>query len=238
MNEQRAAVLARYLAIRNRSNRDAVISAHRYLCVRGARKFQRPESDLADLEQVAAVGLIKATDAYRAERAIPFEAYAWLVIVGELMHYVRDHERAIRIPRKLRSLERRYTTAWEEIAARRGGEPTTRELAAALETSSGVIGELRAMRSGNRLAESPTRRGVAPRPCEALAAQPRGLGFEERVALLIAVDALEQRERTIVLATFAAGLTQGQIAAKVGLSQSQVSKILTRALAKLHARVA
>lgn len=110
MNEAQAA-LARYAADRSAANRDAVIAAHRYLCRRGARKFRRPDSDPADLLQVAALGLIKATDGYEADRSTPFEAYAWLMIVGELMHYVRDHERLIRIPRWLRSLERRYAAA-------------------------------------------------------------------------------------------------------------------------------
>jgi RNA polymerase sigma-B factor len=233
-----ARALARFLDAPSRANRDAVIAAHRYLCERGARKFRRAASDPADLEQVAAVGLIKATDAYRAERSTPFEAYAWLVIVGELMHYVRDHERLVRVPRSLRSLERRYAATWETLAAERGGEPTACELATALGVSHRTIEELHAMRQGNRLWEGD---GHAVRPTqqwEAFPAVVPGLSLEERVAVLAAVDSLEQRERTIVLATFAAGLSQKQISARIGLSQSQVSKILGRALAKLHARVA
>ena len=53
-----------------------MIDAHRHLCVRGARNFRRAESDPADLEQVAAIGLIKATDTYCHDRTTPFEAYA------------------------------------------------------------------------------------------------------------------------------------------------------------------
>lgn len=102
MNE-RQSVLDRYAGDRSPENRAAVIAAHMYLCKRGARKFRRPESDPADLEQVGAIGLIKATDAYRPERLTPFEPYAWIVIVGELMHYVRDSEQAIRMPRWLRA---------------------------------------------------------------------------------------------------------------------------------------
>ncbi len=74
--------------------RNEVVTAYRYLCIRGAKKFARPESDRADLEQVAAIGLIKACNYYNASFDTPFEAYAWMMIVGELMHYVRDHERS------------------------------------------------------------------------------------------------------------------------------------------------
>jgi RNA polymerase sigma-B factor len=234
----RTAVLSRFLATRSRADRDAVIAAYRYLCTRGARKFRRPESDPADLEQVAAVGLIKATDTYRSERSTPFEAYAWLMIVGELMHYVRDHERTIRVPRALRSLERRYVAAWEAIAARQQAEPTTTQLAAALDVDRSVIAEVRAMRRGNRVAEPSSGAARARGACETLPARTGGLSIEERLTVLIAIEALDPRERTIVMGIFGAGLSQAEIATIVGLSQSQVSKILGRALGKLHERVA
>ena len=60
--------------------------------------------DRADLEQVAAIGLIKAVDRYDCAQAAPFEAYAWLLVLGELMHYVRDSERFVaRAARRARS---------------------------------------------------------------------------------------------------------------------------------------
>lgn len=220
---ERTTVVARFLAHRSAANREAVIEAHGYLCKRGARKFRRRWSDGGDLEQVAAVGLIKATDSYRAERSTPFEAYAWLVIVGELMHYVRDHERPIRIPRWLRSLERRYATAWEELASRDQSEPTSRELAEALGVGLGDIEHVRALNFDCHLL---------------LATPPPSLSIEERIAVLLAVDELSERERTVVLGTFVAGLSQAEIARTLGLSQSQISKILCRALAKLHEAVA
>ncbi len=234
----RTAAVAAFIADRTNAHREAVIDAYRYLCIRGARKFRRPDSEPADLEQVAALGLIKATDTYCAARATPFEAYAWLMIVGELMHYVRDHERAIRVPRALRALERRYVSAWEEIAAQRGAEPTVAQLAAALAVPPRTIAELRAMRRGNRLAEADRDSPLAVLQCDALPATRQGLSIEERLTVRLAVDTLEQRERTVVLGTYAAGLSQSEIAAIIGLSQSQVSKILGRALGKLQQCVA
>ena len=44
----RTALVARFLATPTRAHRDAVIAAHRYLCIRGARKFRRTDSDRAD----------------------------------------------------------------------------------------------------------------------------------------------------------------------------------------------
>jgi RNA polymerase sigma-B factor len=221
-----SAAVARFVADPSRRNRDAVISAYTYLCRRGARKFRRAESDPADLEQVAAIGLIKATDRYRPERTTPFEAYAWMMIVGELMHYVRDHERAIRVPRRLRALERRYVDVWEVLAARDHAEPTAHDLADALGVSVADVEEVRASHAPF-LADA-----LSLRACAA------PLSIEERLTIAIAVEALSARERTVVLGTYAAGLSQSEIALAIGLSQSQVSKILSRALGKLQRSVA
>lgn len=228
------ALVERFLEERTAANRDALISAHLYLCKRGARKFRRAESDAADLEQVAAIGLVKATDSYSAARTTPFEAYAWIVIVGELMHYVRDSERTIRVPRRLRSLDRQYVAVWERLAAHHHAEPTVRQLAAALAVGTDVIEELQALR---RTPSTERDSDLASR-FDVLAAPARGLPLEERLTLVIAVDELDERERVIVLATYGAGLSQTEIAAMLRLSQSQVSKLLARALGKLSKRVA
>ena len=233
MNERQAAIFC-FLSDRSRVNRDAVIAAHMYLCKRGARKFRRPESDAADLEQVAAIGLLKATDTYRPERTTPFEAYAWIVIVGELMHYARDCEHAIRLPRWLRSLDRRYVATWEVLAARLHTEPTPQQLAQALEVRIDVVEQLQALRR-SRSAESDARGGSR---FDGIAAPAPDVSLDERLTLIMAVDGLNERERVIVLGTFGAGLSQSEVARLLGLSQSQVSKLLSRALGKLSEQVA
>jgi RNA polymerase sigma-B factor len=221
----------RYLGDRSIGNRDTVIATHFHLCRRAARKFRRRGTEAADLEQVAAIGLIKATDAYRVERSTPFEAYAWIVIIGELMHYVRDHERAVRPPRRLRTLEGRYVRAWEKLAARGHAEPTTRDLAHELNVESRVIDQLHALRGTPCV-------NAGAGGLENVASALPGIAIEDRLALMMAIDTLSARERTIVLGTFGAGLSQAEIAAKLCLSQGQISKLLSRAIGKLAQTVA
>ena len=145
MTQQEHAI-AHYCAERTVERRNAVVDAHRYLCLRGARKFKRAHNDRADLEQVAAVGLIKAATNYRADMQTPFQAYAWIMIVGELMHYVRDHERMVRAPRTLFALEKRYVAAWDAFTVRHHREPAAAEMAAALGVAIETIAELRNLR--------------------------------------------------------------------------------------------
>jgi RNA polymerase sigma factor (sigma-70 family) len=98
--------------------RERMILAYQYLCKRGARKFLRPDVESCDLEQVAAIGLIKACDRYNGSLPTPFEAYAWMSITGELMNHLRAHNRASRYdpPRTLPCASRNLT---ERIALER-----------------------------------------------------------------------------------------------------------------------
>jgi RNA polymerase sigma-B factor len=237
MTQQDHAV-AHYCAERTLERRNAVVDAHRYLCLRGARKFKRAHNERADLEQVAAVGLIKAATNYRADMQTPFQAYAWIMIVGELMHYVRDHERMVRAPRTLFALEKRYVAAWDAFTARHHREPATGEMAAALGVTIETIAELRNLRRAEHVPLPEADFDNGPERVDLMAATTAGIALEERIALAIAVDELGERERSIVLGTYAAGLTQSELGARLGLSQSHVSKLLSRALGKLSRRVA
>jgi RNA polymerase sigma factor (sigma-70 family) len=70
--------------------RERLVAKYWYLCRRAAQRFRRCGLERVDLEQVGAIGLIKAVDRYRSLHGAPFEAFASLLVRGELMHYVRD----------------------------------------------------------------------------------------------------------------------------------------------------
>jgi RNA polymerase sigma factor (sigma-70 family) len=74
--------------------RERLVAKYWYLCRRAARRFRRCGLERGELEQVGAIGLIKAVDRYRSPHGTPFEAFASLLVRGELMHYVRDGGRA------------------------------------------------------------------------------------------------------------------------------------------------
>jgi RNA polymerase sigma-B factor len=156
------------------------------------------------------------------------------MIVGELMHHVRDHERLVRAPRTLLALEKRYASAWEAFTKVNHREPSTAELAAALGVGIATVVELRSLRRAEHVSLPEPESPDGPERIDLLADTHTGIALEERIALTIAVDDLAERERTIVLGTYGAGLTQAELAARLGLSQSHVSKLLARALHKLR----
>ena len=82
--------------------RNQQVERHLDLAERLARSFsQRTGLDRDDLYQVAVLGLIKATKAYRSETNVPFEAFARVHARGAILHYLRDSVAMVRLPRRI-----------------------------------------------------------------------------------------------------------------------------------------
>lgn len=224
--EESASPLLSYASRRiDAANR--LVTSFSYLCGRAARKFLRSGLERCDLEQVAAIGLIKASRRYDAGTRTPFEAYAWLVIVGELMHYVRDYEFGIRIPRALLELEREIAVAQDALAIRLEREPTTAEIADALGVSAIAVARARRIRSLARPVAVDETSTLAPAPGD-------GLGAEDRFALAQAFRKLGTLERRVVGGMYLLGLTQAQLASALEISPKRVSRVHLRALASMR----
>lgn len=233
LNEQELA-LQRYLGDPTIENRNDLVSAYHYLCRRGARKFLRDTVDRSDLLQVGVIGLIKAADRYRVDFGTPFEAYAWLMVVGELMHYVRDYESLVRIPRWMRSFDRCYREARASFWQRHSREPTAQELAADMGTRVELVDEFRQMRSGIHQSLEDLVQISSPRTGSG-ALGFGGLTIEDRLSLERALRDLSDRERTVVAGIFVHGLTQREVGQRLGVSQRHVSRILNAAVKKMAA---
>lgn len=214
-----------WLRYREQSARNAIVERHRYLCVRGARKYARRREDRADLEQVAAVGLIKAVDRYRVDSQTPFEAYAWILVQGELQHYVRDHERIVRAPRRLRELDRRWRDACDELTFRLAREPEEHEIASALLVQRSAIAELREYRARSLMASL----DVLP---------PNEISYtmevhEDRLVLESALKKLTELERAVLRGAFEEDVSASELAIQLGYSVRHINRIRRNALEKL-----
>ncbi len=215
-------------AVFDRAAADELVVAHAYLCRRGARKFLRAGLERLDLEQVAAIGLIKASRTFRPESGTPFEAYAWIVILGELMHYVRDHERAIRIPRSLLRLESRYRRAHEACLVRLEREPSDAEIAETMGVLLPVAIEL-------RLARATALPAAIDEAAELPARRTDGLETEDRLLFVEAFARLERLERTLLVGVYVRGMSRLELARRLGLSPRRVARSLNAALARMRA---
>jgi len=209
--------------------REETIARYRYLCRRGARKFLRSGLERCDLEQVAAIGLIKAYDRYDRSADTPFEAFAWLFVVGELMHYVRDHERLVRPPRIYKNLEKRWQRAYDELVGDLNREPTKVELACRMQIPVSLLDELRVYRER-----------AVPEAIHLIQGQEPAFyrdAFDqrdERMAIEIALATLNPMERDIVEKMYDHGFSQVEIAKKLGYSQRHISRLHRSALQKMQ----
>ncbi|MGA7569211.1 MAG: sigma-70 family RNA polymerase sigma factor [Candidatus Aquilonibacter sp.] len=211
------------------SQRERTIHEYRYLCARGARKFMRDGIDRRDLEQVAAIGLIKAADRFDPSIGTPFEAYAWMLVLGELMHYVRDSERAVRAPRRMRELERRCGAAERELWARLGREPKAPELAQYLGVSEGEFREMMRYRD-----EATPLSVDALRPYEQLALSYTIDRQLDRVLIESGLAMLSDIERDILREIYENDTPVGEIAQRLGYSRRHITRLHRGALRKLQ----
>jgi RNA polymerase sigma-B factor len=224
--EQSTAPFLSYTA-RGTDPADRLVAAYWYLCKRGARKFVRGGLDRSDLEQVAAIGLIKASRRYDPSLETPFEAFAWMSILGELMHHVRDYEHPVRVPRRLMALERRISDASDALALRLEREPTDDEIAETLRVPAASVARVRRLRAGLRAVPIDDVHGVPARADDTLA-------LEDRLELNRAFASLGTLERRIVGGVYLLGLSQTQLARTLGLPPKRVSRIHLGALARMR----
>lgn len=212
-----------------REHRDAVVAEYRYLCRRAARRFVRAGLDPADLEQVAAIGLIKAVDRYDPAQTTPFEAYAWLLVLGELMHHVRDGERLLRAPRRVRDLERRWATAERDLWRVLGREPREDDVAGYVNATPAERREVREYRASCRLVSFELVR--LPERRHGTAAYDAVL---DRMTLERFFAALSPLESQIVRSIHLDGSSVVDVAKRLGYSRRHLTRLHRNAMLRLR----
>ena len=216
------------------SLRERLIAAHLPLVRSIARRHLGRGEELDDLVQVGAVGLVKASDRFDPSRGVEFGAFAAPVIEGEIRHHLRDRTRSVRIPRDVERIRAGLRREGANLAARLGRTPTAQELAAALGVEeSDIERALTAERSQAAISLSPTD-GTGDRSAEV----ETPTSSDDRLLLASSLLCLDERERRVVFLRFHADMTERQIAHEIGISQAHVSRLLSRALAKLRKELA
>src|SRR5690242_4822108 len=116
--------------------REELIARALPLARRLARRYQNGSESLEDLQQVAALAVVKAVDRFEPSRGFEFSTYAVPTILGELKRHLRDTSWAVHLPRSMqeRVLEIRKTS--DKLQSELGRSPTPTELAQRLGTTS------------------------------------------------------------------------------------------------------
>ncbi|HLI15768.1 MAG TPA: SigB/SigF/SigG family RNA polymerase sigma factor [Acidimicrobiales bacterium] len=233
------ALFHEYATTRDRRLRDRLVTLHLGLVEQLARRFANRSESFDDLYQAASIGLIKSVEGFNPDLGFEFSAYATKTIVGELKRHFRDRGWSVRAPRRVQELYLSLGPILEELSQRLRRSPTVAELAAAAAATEEEV--LEALEAGHAYRsasldspgpEGDTLGGRLGREDEEFTTA------EDRAVLLPYLNALPERERLIVRLRFVDDLTQSEIAARVGLSQMHVSRLLARSLAALREALA
>jgi RNA polymerase sigma-B factor len=233
-------LLRRYHEQGDRSAREQLVQRHLPLVRALARRYAGRGESIEDIEQVGAIGLIKAIDRYELSREVALTTYATPNVVGEIKRHFRDKGWAIRIPRGLQELNAKMSSTIERLTAKLGHSPSITEIAIELETTPEQV--LEAMEAGS--AYAPVSLSAGPGsdgeldPMETIGEEDSNFErSEQRASLEPALDLLPDREREILRMRFEDGLTQTQIAEQVGVSQMHVSRLIRKSLARMRAEL-
>jgi RNA polymerase sigma-B factor len=222
--------------------RETIILAHLPLARRLALRYNRAPHCADDLIQVASVGLIKAADRWDPGRGLAFSTYAVPTVLGELRHYCRDFTWAIRPPRGIQDLCLAIGKAREQLHDAIGREPTVGALAERLDrTPDEIIAALAAERA--RTLESLDAALDLDLDDSGYVSTGDLIGNNdeeyERVEARDTVERLtsilDARAREVLRLRHENDLHQAEIAARLGLTQVHVSRILRASYDRLAA---
>ncbi|WP_354701346.1 RNA polymerase sigma factor SigF [Paraconexibacter sp. AEG42_29] len=203
-----------------------------------ARRYAGRGEPLDDLVQVGSVGLLKAVDRFDVERGFKLSTFAAPNIAGEIKRHFRDRGWSIRVPRDIQELNAKLSRAVDRLTAQLGRTPTIAELAEATQsTEEQVLEAMQGAQSYSTVSfEEPV--GDSRTAEDLLGEEDEGFTTAERRVLLDdGLRTLAGREREIVRLRFFEGLTQREIADRVGVSQMHVSRLLRRSLDELRTKM-
>jgi RNA polymerase sigma-B factor len=219
--------------------RDALIERSLPLARKLARRYAGSSEPYDDLVQVASLGLVKAVERFDPARGFAFTSFAVPTIVGELKRYFRDTAWALHVDRSAQERARRITDARGEVRVHHRRAATVPELAEYLECSEEeVLDGLQIAEAFDTISLDAPRGGVAgetDRRLDTLGDEDGRLQLvDEQTTVYAAAQQLCERDRTILYLRFGEDLTQAEIAAVVGVSQMQVSRLLRKSVRRLQ----
>lgn len=222
--------------------REKLVMSHLNLVRFLANKFKNRGEPLDDLVQVGYLGLLKAIDRFDPSRGLEFTTFATPTIMGEIKRHFRDKGWSVRVPRRLQELSAKVNQATDLLTRQLQRSPSVEEIAEHLDVSVDEV--LEAMESSSAYSSVPLEAPSgadsddSPSVLDRYATEDNDLAFtDDRLVIEEALEGFSPREREVIELRFLKGMTQIEIAERLGISQVQVSRLLRRTLKKIQDRI-
>lgn len=214
--------------------REELINGNLRLVLSVIQRFTNRGENLDDLFQVGCIGLIKAIDHFDMSQGVRFSTYGVPMIIGEIRRYLRDNN-SIRVSRSLRDTAYKAMQAKERMTAQNNREPTIDEIAKELELPrEDVVLALESIVEPVSLYEPVfSDGGDTIYVMDQVGDNNDDSNWLDEIALKEAISDLSDREKRILTMRFFRGKTQMEVAAEIGISQAQVSRLEKGALSKI-----
>lgn len=205
------------------------------------KRFTGRGTDMEDLFQIGAMGLLKAIDKFDTSFEVKFSTYAVPMIAGEIKRFLRD-DGIVKVSRTLKENCWKIKRETELFRQKTGREPTLEELsdvtelpreeiAMALESSAEVESIYKTI---------PQKDGSEVCLLDRMENQNQGNGMQQllnRVVLEQLLLELPDTDRRLIIMRYMQDKTQSEVARVLGVSQVQVSRLEKKILKQMRERL-
>ena len=248
--EEMSVLIARSQA-GERDAREVLIEKNMGLVHHIVRRFMGRGYEAEDLFQIGVIGLMKAIDKFDLELGVKFSTYAVPMITGEIKRFLRD-DGPVKVSRTIKENGLKIKMARERLQRESGREPTIQELARATELApEDVVLALEAtievesiyaavyQDDGSEvfLVDKVVRgkNGVGSSTvggCDSTDTEKEELLNHMLLEQLL--NGLEPKDRQLICMRYFQNKTQVEIAASLGVSQVQVSRMEKKILLRMR----
>lgn len=223
----------------DKSARDQLISENLGLVWSIVRRFTGRGYDLEDLFQIGCIGLMKAIDKFDLTMEVKLSTYAVPLITGEIKRFLRD-DGIIKVSRSVKENGWKIKQAAERLSASLGREATVDELAKEVGLAAEEIVVAMEASMDVESIYKPVYQGDG-KQIDLVDKLPEKHNETERCLNKIVtkqlLDSLEETERRLMILRYFDEKTQSEIAATLGISQVQVSRLEKKILLKLRGKL-
>jgi RNA polymerase sigma-B factor len=233
-------MVAIYVSKRSPDLRDAIVAQHAPMVERIARRFANASEPVDDLTQEGFIGLLNALEVYDPTKGVKFTTYATYLVAGQIKHFLRDKGKIIKEPAWLQELNQKINRVSQTLYQDLERQPSTAEIASALEMNESNVIEVLTSRevfrvasldAGNSDDDSEQTFDTEKLETESTSFQ---LPTEDKLVLDNAIQQLKEIEQKAIRLFFYESLNQTEIAFKLSISCNYVSHILRHSVQKLR----